>query len=259
MSRNMFLEPLTELREYEEIRSLMRKTTGLLSLTGCVEAQKAHMVYGLSFDMPVTLVITENDLSAKNMQENLRFYDPDVLLYPAKDLLFYQADVASNLLDQLRMLVFRRLAEKKDSVIVVPAPALMDFVTKRETMLTERLTFRWGEESEFEETKRALTLLGYERCGEVSMPGQFALRGDILDIWPLTEDHPVRIEFFGDEVDSMRSFDAESQRSYEELKEIRVYPAHDHVMMRSRCHLCSPDSFHLHSKFLVFPSHSPQE
>ena len=229
MSRNMFLEPLTELREYEEIRSLMRKTTGLLSLTGCVEAQKAHMVYGLSFDMPVTLVITENDLSAKNMQENLRFYDPDVLLYPAKDLLFYQADVASNLLDQLRMLVFRRLAEKKDSLIVVPAPALMDYVTKRETMLTERLAFRWGEESEFEETKRALTMLGYERCGEVSMPGQFALRGDILDIWPLTEDHPVRIEFFGDEVDSMRSFDAESQRSYEELKEIRVYPAHDHT------------------------------
>ena len=231
MKKEMFIRPLTELREYEEIRSRMRKTKGVLSLTGCVEAQKAHMISGLSFDVPLSLVIAENDLAAKNIYENLRFYDPQTVYYPAKDLLFYQADVASNLLDQQRMLVFRRLTEEGFSgrlTVVLPAPSLMDYVTERAVLKAECLHFQWGTESDFEEIKRVLVLLGYERCAEVGMPGQFAFRGDILDLWPLTEENPIRIEYFGDEVDSMRSFDPESQRSIEELKEITVYPAHDH-------------------------------
>ena len=89
MNNRLFTEPLTELREYEEIRERMRGTAGLLSLTGCVEAQKAHIISGLSFDVPFVCVITENDLSAKVIYENLRFYEPDcTYYYPAKDLLF---------------------------------------------------------------------------------------------------------------------------------------------------------------------------
>ena len=257
----LFTEPLRQLREYEELRALMRKTEGVLSLTGCVEAQKAHMIHGLSYDVPLVLAVAENDLAAKQLYENLRFFEPEAVFYPAKDLLFYQADVASNLLDQQRVAVFKRLIEHAEAqaaggagratagsakapaaatadagsaatqaphlVVVLPVPALMDFVTERAVCAAERLVFRWGEESDFEEVKRVLVALGYERCAEVNMPGEFAFRGDILDIWPLAEEHPVRLEFFGDEIDSMRAFDPESQRSIEELKEISVYPAND--------------------------------
>jgi transcription-repair coupling factor (superfamily II helicase) len=224
-----FTEPLRQLPEYEELRSRMKRTKGILSLTGCIEAQKAHILYGLSFDVPVTLVVSENDLTAKTIYENLKFYDENTALYPAKDLLFYQADVASNLLDQERMAAFRALLEKEKVTLVLPISALMDFVTKKSLLKASVLSFKWGEEGNFDEIKRALVLLGYERCAEVSLPGQFAFRGDILDIWPLTEDHPVRLEFFGDEIDSMRSFDASTQRSIEELKEVQVYPANDHT------------------------------
>ena len=75
--------------------------------------------------------------------------------------------------------------------------------------------------------KEALVALGYERCAEVLLPGQFTVRGDILDIWDLTNDHPVRIELFGDEIESMRLFDAETQRSVSEIDKIRIYPAND--------------------------------
>ena len=229
MTNRLFTAPLTELHEYEELRTKMRKTRGILSLTGCVEAQKAHVIHGLSYDIPLVAVVSENELSARTLYENLKFYEPDALLYPAKDLLFYQADVASNLLDQQRMAVFRALLEKKRAVVVLPVSALMDHVTQKAAMEAERLVFRWGEENDFEAAKKALVLLGYERCAESGMPGQFSVRGDILDIWPLTEEHPVRIEYFGDEVDSMRTFDAESQRSIEEIREIHIYPAHDHT------------------------------
>ena len=111
--KEMILAPLRELREYEELRERMRKETGILSLTGCIEAEKAHMIYGLSFDVPCVLVVVENEYAARNLVENLRFYASEVLYYPAKDLLFYQADVASNALDRQRIAVMRKLAESK--------------------------------------------------------------------------------------------------------------------------------------------------
>jgi transcription-repair coupling factor (superfamily II helicase) len=228
---NRLIQPLTELAEYDELRQRMRKTEGILELTGCMEAQKAHMIYGLSYDVPVTVVVAENDLSAKVLYENLRFYDPDALYYPAKDLLFYQADMASNVLDQQRVEVYRAILERKENhlTIVLPVAALMDFVTQRTFLKASLVEFRWGEESDFEDIKKALVILGYERCAEVELPGQFAFRGDILDVWGLTEDHPARIEFFGDEVDSMRYFDAETQRSIEEIQDLKIYPANDHT------------------------------
>lgn len=73
--------------------------------------------------------------------------------------------------------------------------------------------------------KNTLVQLGYERVGQVEMPGQFSVRGGIVDIYSLTEENPWRIELWGDEVDSIRSFDAESQRSLENLDEIAIYPA----------------------------------
>ncbi len=227
MNKRLFTDPLTELREFEEVRERMRRTEGILSLTGCVEAQKAHMICGLSREVPITLVISENELSARTIYENLRFYEPDACYYPAKDLLFYQADVASNLLDQQRVAVMRTLIEKERAVVVLPVTALMDHVTRRAAAEAGRIHFRWGEEFDFETAKRALALLGYERCAETTIPGQFAVRGDILDVWPLTEEHPVRAEFFGDEIDSMRYFDPETQRSIEEIREAVIYPAND--------------------------------
>ncbi len=224
--------PLLEMPEYEELKKRMRTETGVLSLTGCIEGQKAHFIDALSQETDVVLAVTENDLSGKILYENLRYYDPDVLYYPAKDLLFYEADVASNQLDQSRMEVYRAMLTRNKGErlkIVLPVAALMDFVTKKELLNAQLLSLRIEEEHEFEDIKRTLVMLGYERCAEVEQAGQFAFRGDLLDIWILTEDHPVRIEFWGDEIDNMRYFDAESQRSIEELEEITVFPANDHT------------------------------
>ncbi len=226
-----FLKPLEELAEFTEIRQAMKRGgDGLVTVTGCVEAQKAHLIYALSEGMcRKTLVVAENDLTAKTLHSNLSFYRPDTLLYPAKDLLFYQADIVSGLLDQQRMTVLRALCEPGEVTVVLSVSSLMDAVSTRKCMLESRLLLKGGEEYDLESVKRKLALIGYERCAEVSLPGHFAARGDILDIWPMTEERPVRLEFFGDEVDSMRTFEVESQRSVEEIPEIFIYPANDHT------------------------------
>ena len=195
-----FIKPLAELAEFTEIRDRMRKGRGIYALTGCIDAQKSHMVHGLSDGAKLVVVITENDLTAKAAHEDLRFFEPDALLYPAKDLLFYQADIASNFLDMQRMRVFRSIAEADRTVVVMPVAALMDQVSTRDSFLDACISFDLEDETDLDWIKETLVENGYERCAEVTLPGHFAVRGDIVDIWSLTEEHPFRIELFGDDL-----------------------------------------------------------
>ncbi len=171
------------------------------------------------------LIVTYNDLRAKEIYENYRFFDRDVLYFPAKDLIFFQADIHSNLLEQQRIAVFKALVERKKVTVITTMAACMNHLVPFEDWKDHIMEIDSGCELDVTELKSALVKLGYERTGQVEGPGQFAIRGGIIDIYPLTEENPVRIELWGEEVDSIRSFDVESQRSIENLESVRIYPA----------------------------------
>ena len=106
-----FRAPLYELGEFEEIREKLKKNTGVLQVTGCIDSQKAHFIAGLGEGMPVRVIVAPNDLRAKEIYENYRVFDRNALLFPAKDFIFFQADVHSNLLEQQRQgVITRKLA-----------------------------------------------------------------------------------------------------------------------------------------------------
>ena len=94
-----------------------------------------------------------------------------------------------------------------------------------EEIRKQLLYFHNDSQLDIDKLKAALVSMGYERVGQVEMPGQFSVRGGIIDIYSLTEENPWRIELWGDEIDSIRSFDTQSQRSLENLEEITIYPA----------------------------------
>ena len=98
------------------------------------------------------------------------------------------------------------------------------FLRQRE-IVSKRIQISSGDTVDFTELQERLSGLGYAREVQIEGPGQFAVRGGILDIFPLTEEIPVRVELWGDEVDSIRTFDVESQRSIENLQKIEIYPA----------------------------------
>ena len=98
-----FLQPLQGLAEIEEIEKQAKKNHGILEVSGCIESQKAHLMYGLSGLFPSHLVIAADEKTAKDLYEDYRFYDKRVYYYPAKDLLFFQADIHGNLLIRQRM------------------------------------------------------------------------------------------------------------------------------------------------------------
>ncbi len=220
-----FLQPLQNLAEMEEIQKHIEKNQGILEISGCMESQKAHMIYGLSGLFPYRLILAEDERRAKEIYEDYRFYDRNVQYYPAKDLLFFQADIHGNLLIRQRMQAVKALLEQKELTVVTSVDGCMDYLMPLEEIKERLLHFRNDSELNLEELTHTLVSLGYERVGQVEMPGQFSVRGGILDLYPLTEENPWRIELWGDEIDSIRTFDAQSQRSLENLEEITIYPA----------------------------------
>lgn len=133
----------------------------------------------------------------------------------AKDLLFFQADIHGNLLIRQRMKVIRALLEEEELTVVTSIDGCMDFLETLEKIKSQLIHYESDSTVDMDALKENLVKLGYERVGQVEMPGQFSIRGGIVDIYCLTEENPWRIELWGDEIDSIRSFDAESQRSLE--------------------------------------------
>lgn len=220
--------PLRELAEFEEIYKERRKKSGMILLSGCVTSQKTHMTYALSDGCKYTIIALSAEEKAKKMYEEYRFLQENVCYYPAKDMLFYQADIHGKQIVKQRMEVIQQileLEEDKNLTVITTFDGFMDSIMPLTEMKDKIFEIAAGDTVDFEHLKQKMVELGYEREIQVEGPGQFAVRGGIMDVYPLTEELPIRIEFWDDEVDSIRTFDAESQRSVENLNKIRIYPA----------------------------------
>ncbi len=224
-----FLTPLQGLAEFEQIKEKSKTNKGILQVSGCMESQKSHLMYGLSGIAPYRLILAEDERRAREIYEDYRFYDRKVYSYPAKDLLSFQADIHGNLLIRQRMKVIKALLEEKELTVVTSIDGCMDFLESLEKIKEQLIHYESDSTVDIEQLKNQLVALGYERVGQVEMPGQFSVRGGIVDIYCLTEENPWRIELWGDEIDSIRSFDPESQRSLENLEELTIYPAVEHI------------------------------
>lgn len=220
-----FYEPLLQMETFVQIRERLKKDQGLQLVTGCVDSQKTHLMYGMGRGWPVKLILTYNELKAKEIYEEYQALEEEVYYYPAKDFLFFHADIQGKELLRQRISAVSSLFSGPETVIITTLDGCMDPLLPLEKWKQLTVTISAGSVLEMDAMKTRLIRMGYERTGQVEMPGQFAVRGGILDIYPLTEESPVRIELWDDEVDSIRSFDAESQRSMENLDEITLYPA----------------------------------
>ena len=224
--------PLLELQEYDNLVQALKSGKGPLQVTGTLDSQKVHLMYelGEASAFAWKLVVTYDDTRAKEIYDDLRSFTSRVWLYPAKDLLFYSADIHGNLMARQRIAVLRRLMEDREGVVVTTMDGLMDHLLPLKYLREQSITVESGQVIDLDAWKERLIAMGYERVAQVDGMGQFSIRGGIVDIFPLTEEVPVRIELWDDEVDSIRTFDLESQRSVEQLENITIYPAAEVVL-----------------------------
>lgn len=228
-----YFEPLTGLASFVEAQEKLNKKRGVIEISGCVQSQLAHLMAAFTGKRH-KVILTYSELRAKEILEDLKMFCPDVLYYPAKDFIFFNADVRSNQVLQERLKVLRRLIEGKAVTVVMPFDALMDKLLPLTVMRENCTVFTVGDILDLDRCRKHLVELGYEPNTQVEVPGQFAVRGSILDIFPLTEEVPYRIDLFDDEIDLIKRFDAESQRSIENVESFTLYPATEYILSREQ-------------------------
>lgn len=224
--------PLTELGEYEEITDSIDKNKGTVLLTGCTDSQKSNIAYALSEKYRYRLILTFDEMHAREIYEDFKLYDRNVMLYPAKDLIFYQADIHGSQLSAERIRCIRSVLEGRRTTIVSTYDSILTPLVPADIWTDHIISLKKGGQADESKIAKTLIEMGYESAAQIEDRGQFSIRGDMIDIFDLTEENPYRIELWGDEVESIRSFDTDSQRSIEQLESVSIYPASEMVLSR---------------------------
>lgn len=226
------INPLMQLAEMQETCHRLKENRGLRILSGCIDSQKLNWVYACDDGFERKIIVTFSEQKAVELLEEYKFYDKEVVYYPAKDLLFYQADVHSNLILKQRLMVMKRLLENSHCTVITTFAALMDKIMPIERYGTGIIKLDMDSQIGFDNLIEKLIALGYERNFQVEQEGQYCVRGNIIDVFPLVNDAPYRIEFWGDDIDSIRSFDPVTQRTIENLERIEIFPAGELILSK---------------------------
>ncbi len=227
---NSFTSLLQGSTEYEQTKKALELGRTPVCVTGCVDSQKCHFVASLFEGYRVRAIVTYNDLRAKEICEDLKLFGANPRFYPAKDLIFYQADIKGNAIVKERAAAIKEMLSGNPVTVVMSIDAALDKILPLEKVKESIVTLSDTDTIDAADLEKKLVALGYERQSMVSAPGEFAVRGGIIDIFPLNDENPSRIELFGDEVDSIRRFDVDSQRAVGNIERLTIFPAAEFIL-----------------------------
>ena len=219
---------LTQLRSIPEYSALLDALSQghTAAVTGVGQINRSHLIAGLTRDCGHPLVILcQDDMAARRLQEELRcFLGDTVPILPGRELTLYDAAVVSRAWEQKRLRQLYDLASGKTRVQILTWESLSLRTMPKATLMRAAFTLEVGREYPIEALVRSLTDAGYSRCALVEGPGQFAVRGGIVDIYSPAQEQPIRAEFFGDELDTMGFFDPDTQRRSENIDSVTILP-----------------------------------
>lgn len=229
-----FYAPLSELAGIEQLKKDFEVTGQPVMISGCIDTQKIHLVHAAVNDYRFRLIITGDEAKAREMQEDSRFFDKSSIYYPAKDFIFYSADVHGNQLAGERLRCIQKIIAAQDNktniTVITTIDGCVDMLMPLQRYRDNIIHFKNSDIIDAEKLISKLVGIGYTRVPMIDGQGQFAVRGGIIDIFSYTDETPVRIELWDDEIDSIRFFDVESQRSVEKIQTYDVFPATEWIL-----------------------------
>ncbi len=208
----------------------------LVSGLVCVgESQIAEAIH--KFGKKSILILTYNEIQAKQLYEDLSYYNEDVVFFPKKEIVTYDYIAESKDLPYERIEALNKIISKKKQIVITTIEAAIQKLPAKKSLYKNTLKMKVGESYNLEEIKKKLVNLGYSRYDLIEGRGQFSVRGGIVDI-AVNNKTGIRVEFWGDEVDSIREFSISSQRSISEQKQATIYPAHEYILEQETEIIC---------------------
>ena len=239
----MFETILNTKKEWKQLNQYFGEGISPLSVTGLTEQAKAHVTAHLCAQKQTgAMVVCDSDYSARRFCEALRFFtEAESIYYPSKEIEYYKVDAKSNELEAQRLAALGRLAEEgEQAVFVLGVDALLQFAADFAAFRQSIITLEDGGSYHVETLLEQLTNLGYVHEDMVEARGQFSVRGGIVDVYPPAAENPYRIEFFGEDIDSIREFDPIMQTSVQRLDAIKIEAAREQTA-GTKGHPCVAD------------------
>ena len=222
---NTLIQPLTEYSTVCDLREEILKGRYSVCVSGCTDSQKSNLIMAASDGMMQRLIFTCDDNRARELTADLALYTDDAVFYPSKDIIFYSADIRGNAIVRERLKALKKLVLGEPVTVVASVGAGMEKLLPPQKFREKVIRITDTDSIDINSLTDRLLNIGYIREGMAEEPGQFAVRGGIIDIFPIQEDTPVRIDLWDNEIDSMKLYDAASQRSIEKIKEVYIFPA----------------------------------
>ena len=231
-----YADPLLELDEYRDILSSVRNYSRPVSIAGPSESQKAHISYTLcSHCRQKGIFVAFNEMQARRFYEDLSFFmGEDVVFFPTKEIMLYDVEAKSYETVYQRIAALDRISRGEYGFVVTSIEALSHKLIRPEVFRQHVIEIDENTRIDMEELVQRLVVSAYERVESVERKGQFAVRGGIMDIFPVNSDNALRLEFFGDDIDSLRWFDVNTQRSIQQLEKARILPAREMIFDQAR-------------------------
>ena len=217
----------TRLPDVEQLLAALEGGRSPAALTGVAAVHRAHIAaaIGLRTGRPIVVVCADEGEGERLAKDLAAFTEGQVPLLPPRTFTFHNAATVSHQWEHRRLALMHRLHRGEVPVLVATVEALLQRTLPPQVLQDCTLELKVGESRDLNELTETLSAAGYTRCDQVEGVGQFALRGGILDVYAPGMDQPVRVEFFGDEVDAMGSFDLTTQRRTENVDSALLLPA----------------------------------
>ena len=221
---------LPNFKKFNDYINNVKNNISPIMLSGLTDSGKVHFAYSTYFytEKPIC-IITYNELQAKKILKNLEYFSDNVNYFPKKEIMAYDYLAESKDTTYNRIACLNDIYNKKAKIIVTTIEAVSQRLVEEDVLYKNLLTFKIGDEINLEEIKKKLIALGYERQEVADNKSEFSVRGGIIDI-ATSEKEGIRIELWGDEIDSIRTFDINTQRSKDKKEEVFIYPAHEFIL-----------------------------
>ena len=217
--------------EFKEIIDCIKDKVLPVNVSGVAEFSVSHLVFSVCKKLGKTaLVVTDNEASANKICDDLQVFYKNVIVFPHKDLIFYNIEAVANDITTKRLSVLHSIVNSTCDVVVASVDALLSPTADIKKYISNVFEFNFNNTYDTSEIIYKFVLLGYTREEMVEGKGQFSVRGDIIDFFPPYSDNPYRVELAFDEVDSIRTFDVSSQRSLDKFDTAFVTPATENIL-----------------------------
>ncbi|MCR5111345.1 MAG: transcription-repair coupling factor [Ruminococcus sp.] len=223
---NIFSSIFSELSGYKSIREAIGKKISPVSVTGLSHIHRAHLIHALSGEK-INLVITGSEAEAKKLCDDINTMagSETAVLFPSKEYVFTPVDSTNHEYEYMRISALSRAISGNCGVICASIEAVMQPTIPVGVLIASAVELKQGQEVDLKELSATLAKCGYQRCEKVEGASQFSVRGSIVDIFPVQADKPVRIELWGDEIDTISEFETDSQRRTDQLESVKISPA----------------------------------